>query len=146
MENEYWWLVLAILLILIEIFTPSFFAASLGIGALIASLAGFAGAGIEIQLLVFSIASLLSVFLVRPLLQKYFYRTDDKASNADAIIGRTGTLKVALMGDEVVGRISIDGDEWQCVAFNKTHNIAAGTQVRVVGRDSIILIVEPLNF
>lgn len=141
MENQYWWLLAGILLFLIEIFTPSFFAASLAIGAFASAIFAWMGFNLEWQLFVLSIVSLASMFLLRPIIKNKFYTNKETKSNADAIIGRTGKV-VQAIGSEM-GRVAIDGDEWQCHANGS--EVALGTMVRVIERESIILTVEPLN-
>ncbi len=143
MEPQYWWLIAGILLFLIEIFTPVFFAASLGIGAFVAALAAFFGASLEMQLLLFSIVSVLSIFIIRPLIKKYFYSANEVTTNAEALIGKIGTViqKVDASG---LGRVAIDGDEWQFVQKEENPLLGKGDKVRVVSRESIILTVESI--
>lgn len=143
MEYQYWWLLAAILLFLIEIFTPSFFAASLGIGAFFSAAVAFMGFNLEVQLFVFSMFSLASIFLLRPIIKKHLYNAKDVKTNADAMIGRTGRI-IQPIGQEM-GRIAIDGDEWQCVTEGDAALLPMGSIARVTKRDSIVLTVEPLN-
>lgn len=144
MDPQYWWLIAGILLFLIEIFTPGFFAASLGIGAFFASAAAFLGWSIEIQLLIFSLISVISIFVFRPLIKKYFYTTADVPTNADALIGKQGLVVQAVDENNTQGRVAIDGDEWQYIMANPATQVKKGDRVRVVGRDSIVLTVELL--
>ena len=143
MEPQYWWLITGILLFLIEIFTPVFFAASLGIGAFAAALAAYFGASLEVQLLLFSIVSVLSIFLLRPIIKKYFYSANQVTTNADALIGKVGTV-INRVDDSGLGRVAIDGDEWQFVQTTENPVLGKGEKVRVVSRESIILTVESI--
>ncbi|MGM9861355.1 MAG: NfeD family protein [Muribaculaceae bacterium] len=43
-----------------------------------------------------------------------------------------------------MGRVKADGDSWQAIATDLREAIPAGTQVRIIGYDSIILEVEQL--
>jgi membrane protein implicated in regulation of membrane protease activity len=144
MDPEYWWLIAGILLFLIEIFTPSFFAASLGLGAFFASGAAFLAWPIEIQVLIFALVSVTSIFVFRPLIKKYLYRTEELPTNADALIGKMGIVVQPMLGSSSQGRVAIDGDEWQFIMAQGTEQVAKGDRVRVVGRNSIILTVELL--
>ncbi len=145
MEAQYWWLIAGILCLLIEIFTPGFFAASLGIGAFGAAGIAFFGGSLEWQLFVFSIVSVLSIFLLRPIIKKHLYDTDDVRTNADALIGRVGTVIKEIDEATNQGRCAIDGDEWQFTLEDEEARISKGKKVRVLKRDSIILTVEPVN-
>jgi membrane protein implicated in regulation of membrane protease activity len=67
----------------------------------------------NIQLLVFSISTLVSLFLIRPILYKK--SESNLKTNKDALIGRVGTVteKIDLFAS---GRVSIDGDQWKAVS------------------------------
>jgi len=146
MDPQYWWLIAGVLLFVVEIFTPGFFAASLGIGAFGAAVAAFFTTSLEIQLIVFSIVSLLSIFLLRPVIKRYFYQTGEVLTNADALIGKTGTVLKAIDPSTNLGRMRIDGDEWQFTPDESViEPIKAGEKVRVIARDSIILTVLPIK-
>ena len=145
MDPQYWWLVAGILLLLIEIFTPSFFAASLSIGAFGAAISAYFGASLEVQLFLFSILSVLSIFILRPIIKKRMYGGQDVKTNADALIGKTGTVLAGINPSTNRGRCAIDGDEWQFLLEDENAEVSVGTKVEVVKRDSIILTVKPLN-
>lgn len=145
MDYQYWWLIAGILLLLIEIFTPGFFAASLGIGAFAAATVAYFGGSLEWQLLIFSVISVLSIFLLRPIIKKHLYDTDDVKTNADALVDRVGTVIKEIDPATNRGRCAIDGDEWQFELSDEYQQIEIGKKVRVIKRDSIILTVEPLN-
>ena len=145
MDPQYWWLIAGILLLLVEIFTPGFFAASLGIGAFSAAVVAYFDGSMEWQLLVFSIFSILSIFLLRPIIKKHMYDTKDVKTNADALIGRVGTVIKEIDPATNQGRCAIDGDEWQFIFSDEEMRIEIGKKVRVIQRDSIILTVEPLK-
>ena len=61
--------------------------------------------------------------------------------NADAIIGRTGSVSQAIAANGY-GRVALDGDDWKAQSADG-QPIAAGTRVRIVGRESIIVTVTP---
>lgn len=90
------------------------------------------------QVVAFSIVSLLSIFFVRPVILKYFHKPGRK-SNADALIGRTGKVEEAIPGNGF-GYVRIDGDSWK--AKTSDGEPLAGTDVRVIKMESIIVTVE----
>jgi membrane protein implicated in regulation of membrane protease activity len=132
-------------LFLIEIFTPSFFAASLGIGAFASAIAAYFGVSLEVQMLLFSIVSVLSIFILRPIIKKRMYDGVDVKTNADALIGKIGTVISAINPNTNQGRCAIDGDEWQFVLENELDEVSPGKKVQVTQRDSIILTVKPIK-
>ena len=143
LEAQYWWLIIGVALIILEVFTPSFFAASLAIGAFAAAILAHFDASLPWQMGVFSAVGLASVFFVRPLAYKYLYSADDVKTNADALIGKTGIIKEKIK-DGNLGRVAIDGDEWQCRTADDI-NIPVGQKVKIIERESIILTVEAIH-
>lgn len=145
MDAQYWWLIIGVLLIIVEIFTPGFFAASMGIGAFAAALAAFLHASLTIQLIVFSIVSVVAIFGLRPFIVRYLYAANEVKTNADALLGKMGTVTSAPDATTELGRMRVDGDEWQYTLAGGVGEVKVGQKVRIVARDSIILTVEPLN-
>ena len=99
------------------------------------------GVGFYGQLAVFVIASVLSIFFIRPpLLKRIHGKRRERPSNADALMGRIGRVSEAIEQNGY-GRVAIDGDDWKAVSSDGSY-IPLGQNVRVVGRESIIIEVE----
>ena len=95
------------------------------------------------QVLVFAVGSVLSVYCVRPFALRYLHPNKaDRPSNADALLGREGVVIEAIRPDRD-GYVKVDGDEWRAVAKDG-GSIAKGERVRIVGRESIIVTVEQI--
>ena len=89
----------------------------------------------------FVLASLLSLLFVRPRLVKALHgKRRERPSNADALMGRIGRVSEAIEQGGY-GRVAIDGDDWKAVSADGAY-IPLGQNVRVVGRESIIITVE----
>ena len=66
-----------------------------------------------------------------------------RVSNADAIIGRTGTVSQAIpVGG--YGRVALDGDDWKACSSD-TEELPAGTMVKIIDRESVIVKVTKLK-
>jgi membrane protein implicated in regulation of membrane protease activity len=138
------WAVLAVVCLILELTSGDFFIICFSIGALFASLAAAFGGGIYLQLAVFAIFTLVSLFWVRPFAKRYLRRGEDqRVSNADALMGRQGRV-VETISANGSGRVQIDGDIWKAVT-NEVQDIPVGTTVHVVGRESTIITVETIN-
>lgn len=138
------WAIIAVVSLILELFSGDFFIMCFAIGAAVSLLCALCGLSLTAQIIIFSVASVLSVLFVRPVALKYFHRNDpQRASNADALLGREGRVSQTIVagGD---GRVAIDGDDWKAVSADGS-DIAQGTPVRVVGRESIIITVETIN-
>ena len=135
------WAIIAFLLLILELTSGDFFILCFAIGAAITTLLSLTGMGFLWQLLLFAILSVLCLFFVRPVMLRYFHRNDpDRKSNADALIGQEGRVSETIVADGY-GRVAIDGDDWKAVSADG-REIAKGSKVRVVSRDSIIITVE----
>jgi len=71
-----YWVALALVLIILEIFVPGFVLFCLGVGCIGGAVAEALGFGINIQLTAFALLALLSFFLVRPVLMRRFWKDD----------------------------------------------------------------------
>lgn len=147
MEFEIWhiWIIVAVILFIVEIFTPAFLAACLAIGCVFAGLASLMEAGIEVQLLAFSVGTLISFFGVRPFILKYGHKkSGDLKTNVDALVGKIGRVTVTIDNAQDQGRIAIEGDDWKAVSENN-EIINAGERVQIVKVDSTIVTVKLIN-
>ncbi len=59
------WFIVGVILIVLEIFVPRFVIVWFGFGAILAGFTAFFGAGHLVQILVFMVVSLVSVFLAQ---------------------------------------------------------------------------------
>jgi len=131
------WLIAAAALLLLEVFTPGFLLACLAVGAAGASAGAAFGWSIEIQLVLFSIFSGLSLWLLRPMLRTWFAATGAKTNN-DALIGAVGRVESDVTAGHR-GYVKIDGDSW---AFEADRDFAADTKVRITHREGNVVTVE----
>lgn len=135
------WALISLSCLVLELTSGDFFIISLGAGCVGGAIASAFSDSIVIQVIVFAIVSLVSVFYVRPMALKFFHRDVNKRlSNADAIVGRIGVVTEAIAADGF-GRVQIDGDSWKAQASGN-DGIDVGAKVRVLRIDSIILTVE----
>ena len=138
------WAVLAVICLILELTAGDFFIICFSIGAVFAALSAMIGGGIYVQLAVFALFTLISLFWVRPFAQRYLHKGEDnRVSNADALLGRQGRV-VETVKANGYGRVQIDGDVWKAVT-NEDADIPEGANVTVVGRESTIITVETQN-
>jgi len=138
------WAVVAVVCLILELTAGDFFIICFSIGAVFAAITAAVGGGIYLQLLMFAIFTLISLFWVRPFAQRYLHKGEDnRVSNADALMGRQGRVVEVVKADGF-GRVQIDGDIWKAVT-NETADIPADSNVRVIGRESTIITVETIK-
>lgn len=132
------WAVVAVVCMIIELFTAGFFIACFSVGAFFALLASFFF-GIYAQLAVFIVFSVISIFMVRPFALRYLHLGANlrRKTNADALIGLRGMVSQDIEAGGY-GRVVVGGDDWKAEAEGG-EAIPAGTRVTVTGRESIII-------
>lgn len=142
MEPYFYWLIAAIVLVLIEIFTAGFAVICFAIGALAAAIVAACGAGINWQLAAMIAVTFAAFVFVRPFaLRLLNKKKDELPTNADALVGRKAIVSETIDVDQNTGRVAIDGDDWKAVSASG-ERIEKGTRVEIVSRDSIILTVK----
>jgi inner membrane protein len=135
----YWW-VLAVLLLAIEIIAPGFFFLWMSIAGVITGGVLFLipGTSLEMQLLVFSLLSFLSILVWRRYVGKLPDKTDHPLLNKRGAqyIGRTFTLIEAIENGQ--GKIKVDDSIWKV----QGTDCPIGSKVKVVAVDGVIFKVE----
>lgn len=144
MEFEIWhiWIIVAVILFILEIFTPAFLAACLAIGCLFAGFFSYLDFSLKIQLFAFSIGTLISFFGVRPFILKYGHKkSEDLKTNVHALIGKIGKVTVTIDNSLNQGRITIEGDDWKAITEND-EILNVGEKVEIIKIDSTVLTVK----
>ncbi len=141
----HWWLIAGFALLILEIFVPGFVLACLGIGALITSPFALLGASLTVQLMAFSVSSIVCFFALRPFVLRTFYKKGEEVkTNADSLVGKEGRVVETINNAIDTGRAIVFGDDWR--AESETGDvIEAGQHVVVVKRDSNLITVKPLK-
>jgi membrane protein implicated in regulation of membrane protease activity len=138
---DYWhWWILAGILLIIEVAAPSFFFLWLSIAAGITGLILLAvpELGWQYQLLFFSGLSVLSLMAFKRYQRAHPVTTDQPTLNRRGAqyIGRTFTLTKPIINNN--GVIHVDDSTWRI----RGNDLPAGTTIKVVGTDSVTLLVE----
>jgi membrane protein implicated in regulation of membrane protease activity len=140
-EFVYWhWLALAVFLLTIELLEPGMFFLWMAQASLITGglLFLFPSMSWEIQLLLFSVFSLVGIAVVRQYFKNNLTKSDQPMLNKRTAqyIGRVFTLEQAIINGQ--GKIRIDDSIWKV----KGNDCPVGTRVKVIGAESIVLLVE----
>src|ERR687889_1100763 len=128
------WVVLGVVLIIAEVFTPGFVLLWFGVGALAAALASMLGAGLAFQFLVFIALSTLLTALSRTIFVNYFSRDgeqDGLKSGAAGMPGQVGTVVTSSRGALDEGAVKVFGSVWTAYPAEGEDPLEAGE--RVVG-------------
>ena len=135
----HWW-ILAGLLLILELTAPAFFFLWLGIAAAAVGLIllVFPSIDLETQLVLFSIASIVSVLAWRKYRETRPLITDQPNLNrrGHQYIGRIFSLKDPITNG--VGKVTVDDSTWRV----KGPDLPAGTHIKVTGVEGVIFKVE----
>jgi membrane protein implicated in regulation of membrane protease activity len=125
------WAIAAVLLAVGEIFTPGlFFLGPVALAAVAAALTAVAGAAVWLQLVVFVVASLASVGLLRPIARAHLRMPAAIRTGTAALEGAHATVLQRV--DAHGGRVRIGGEEWSARAYMPDQVLEPGMQVEVV--------------
>lgn len=144
-QLEYWhWLVLGILLIVSEIFVPSFIMVWFGLGALIVGgLLKFTDIGLTYQLLIWAVSSIVFILLWFKFVRPLAVDRTKAGLGKESIINETGmVIKVPANGQRGKMRFStpkLGNDEWLILS---EQELADGDRVRVISVSGNSLVVE----
>ena len=137
-DLTYWhWWIFAIALLLLELFAPGAFFLWLSIAAGIVGLLLMVApeTSWQIQMIVFAVLSVISIFVWRKYFRGHLSDTDQPTLNrrGEQYIGRVFTLDEAIVDGK--GKIRVDDSTW----IVHGDDCAAGTKVVVNGVNSTIL-------
>jgi membrane protein implicated in regulation of membrane protease activity len=139
------WILVAIVLAGIEIFTLSFVAVYPALGALAATVTALAGGSFGIQLLVFAAVSVGALVLTRKPLLRLMKRMPNVPSNAPSMIGKRAVVVIAIdEGTGQRGQVRVGTEHWSARSEGE-EAIAEGTTVVVVRIDGVALVVRPVG-
>ena len=133
------WIVVAIVAAVVEISIPHFGLIFVSVAAGAAALASAFGAGLVAQLVIFTIAILGSFTVLRPMFVKNLHGPG-VPGRTEALLGRDGVVTEPIDPVTGTGRVNVGGQDW---AARCGASVAAGTVIKVVGADGIVLEVRP---
>ncbi|HHV36221.1 MAG TPA: NfeD family protein [Candidatus Cloacimonetes bacterium] len=134
------WMILGILFIIIEIFDPSFFFISLGIGAILTGLIALLPIHIVAQIFIFAVLSFISFLFMRKLGKKVLAKSGPE-TNVYGLIGQNAVVTKEIPA-EGRGYAKIGGEEWVAVAEDGKEAFELGAKVEVMGIDGNKVLVK----
>ena len=125
------WVIVAVALAIGEIFTPGlFFLGPVALAAAAAALAAAVGAGSVLSAVVFIVAALGSLLVLRPIARRHVHMPAISRTGTAALVGRKAVVTRHV--DAVGGRVQIGGEEWSARPFLDGESFEEGQAVEVV--------------
>lgn len=141
---EIWqiWVVAALVLIIVEIFTSGFAIACLSVGCFMSAIAAAFELSFAWQIGLFALGSFLAFIFVRPFVLRLMKKNTNNSvtTNMNNLIGRRAVVTEKIERDGY-GRVKIDGDDWKA-RLDDDGKVEVGEKVTIISNESIILIVK----
>jgi inner membrane protein len=134
------WFLIGLGLLLLELVLPGLVILFFGAGAWVTALVvAFADINLNLQILIFLIASLLGLVLLRKYLKRRFFSRSDKETDdqLEEFIGRKA--RVVDNFKDGVGKIEFKGTRWSAIC---SEPVSKGDWVIIKSKDSLTLTVE----
>jgi membrane protein implicated in regulation of membrane protease activity len=133
------WIVVAVVAAVVEISIPHFGLIFVTAAALAAAGVAYAGFGAILQSIIFIVALAVTFFGLRPRMMSNL-GSKGVPSRTDTLLGRDGIVTFDIEATVGAGRVNVGGEDW---AARAASPIPAGTRIRVVAADGIVLEVVP---
>jgi membrane protein implicated in regulation of membrane protease activity len=135
------WIVLAVLFIVAEVFTTSFFLVCFGLGAAAAAVLAYANVDFLGQMLGFLAVSGVSLFFIRPL-ARHLNRGDENFVTGDRLLGKKAIVLADINPALGTGTVRAETEQWSAVSADG-QAIPKDTMVEVLRVDGVRLVVKP---
>jgi membrane protein implicated in regulation of membrane protease activity len=133
------WLIIAVVLAGAEAATAGLMLIMFSGGALAASLASLAGAGVVGSAAVFALVSVALIAFVRPIAARHVYQPPMERTGTAALIGSQALVLEAVDGS--TGRIKLAGEIWSARTLDESARFEPGEKVSVFEIDGATAVV-----
>jgi membrane protein implicated in regulation of membrane protease activity len=123
------WVVLAAALAIGEVMTLGFLLGMLALAAVAAGVVAAVGGGLVLQLLVFIVASIASLALIRPVAKRHLRTPASIRTGTAALVGAKALVTERV--DDLGGQVKIGGEVWSARAYLDGQVIEPGARVEV---------------
>ncbi len=125
------WVILACAFGVGETLAGGFFLAPFALGAALAA-AGAGVAGSAAGVIVFIVASIMSLVLLRPIVRSHTRMPAAIRTGGAALIGKRAIVLERVANAEGVGLVRIEGEVWTARSLDDDEDIEPGARVEVV--------------
>lgn len=146
MEIWHIWAIVALLFIILEIFTSGFAVMCFSFGGIAAAIAAGCDATLTWQIVWFCIFTAVAFVTVRPFVLRTFFKDEKNTvrTNVEAIIGRQARVTERIDPKTGTGRVAVDGDDWKAICEDDS-TVETGEKVEITKVDSVIVTVRKIR-
>ena len=142
--TDFWqWWIIAVVLVIIEILAPTFFALWMAIAAFLTGVALYLMPEMlwEYQVFLFAILSVVSIIVWRYYYNKNPIATDEPLLNrrGEQYVGRIITLQEPIVDGQ--GKVKVDDSTWKI----EGEDCAEGTKIKIVSVNNVVFQVDIIS-
>ena len=145
LKPELIWFLVGLILLILEFILPGLIVGFFGVGAwIVAIICLITDIGINSQLIIFIVCSILSLLILRRWLKGIFLGhtegQQDLTEDLKEFIGERAVVKEKIT-PKIGGKVEFHGTNW---AAEADEEIAEGATVEIIGKENITLKVKPI--
>jgi membrane protein implicated in regulation of membrane protease activity len=141
MNSTIIWLLILLVLVVIEITTLGLYTIWFAGGALAATITAAFHGPFWLQLTLFLLVSITTLFFTRPIVVKYFNK-DRIKTNVDSLIGSSAVVISDIDNIHQVGQVVAGGQEWTARSSQDDILLETGKIVTILSVSGVKLIVK----
>jgi len=135
------WIIAGVVFLIFEMFAPTLFMASLGLGCFASAAIACIGGEIFVQGAVFAVVSIVLIILIRPYVKKSINNKPHLDTGMSQYIGKTAKVLNKINNAEDTGRIRIFDEEWVARSFN--NDVIEVNEIVIIKKiEGLIIFVE----
>jgi membrane protein implicated in regulation of membrane protease activity len=135
-----YWIVAAGVLAVGEMITTGFFLGPIAIAAVLAAAVALIGGGMVVQWVVFIVASVASLGLLRPIARRHLHLPAVTRTGTAALVGTRAVVLEQVDADR--GKVKIGGEIWSARAYDEDQVLEPGARVEVLKIDGATALVS----
>lgn len=133
------WMIGAGVLAVGEMVTLSFFMGPVAVAAVAAAVAALAGGGLAVQIVVFIVASIASLGVLRPVARRHLRTPTKLRTGTAALVGRQAEVLERV--DARGGQVRLAGEVWSARAYDDDDVLEPRSRVHVMQIDGATALV-----
>ena len=143
MNMAYYWLIAFVILVVIEILTQGLTTIWFAVGAIVAAIAAILNLPFLVQMLLFTVVSLLLLIFIRAFAVQFFNKNRIR-TNSESLVGKQAIVTEDINNLKATGQVVLNGQEWSARSVNDMLCIEKGAVVVVHGIQGVKLMVNLL--
>lgn len=141
MSMTLFWTIVLVISVIVEAITIDLVSIWFGVGAVAALIGEALGCNQVIQVVLFTVTSIICILITRPLSKKYL-RGNTVRTNYDRVIGKHCLVTETITADNK-GEVKVMGTLWMATSLNN-ETIEAGQYAEVVSIEGAHVVVKKI--